>query len=221
MSPKSGLALALGVVATLPFVTAGPCDLAPCVAAHGTTRALSKSYSGPLYQVKRASDGKTTDIKPLSAGGVANAASQDTFCAGTTCLITVIYDQSGHNNHLTQAPPGGAASGPEAGGFDNLAAADGAPVLLNGKKAYGVYISPGTGYRNDVTNGVPTGDAAQSIYTVLDGTVYNDGCCFDYGNAETNNLDTGDGHMEAIYFGTNTIWGSGNGGRHFPASVVG
>lgn len=35
--------------------------------------------------------------------------------------------------------------------------------------------------------------------------------CFDYGNAETNNLDTGNGHMEAIYFGTNTIWGEGSG----------
>jgi len=31
------------------------------------------------------------------------------------------------------------------------------------------------------------------------------------GNAETNNLDTGNGHMEAIYYGTNTIWGTGAG----------
>jgi hypothetical protein len=49
------------------------------------------------------------------------------------------------------------------------------------------------------------------MYAVLDGTHYNDGCCFDYGNAETNNRDTGNGHMEAIYFGTNTIWGTGAG----------
>jgi hypothetical protein len=27
-------------------------------------------------------------------------------------------------------------------------------------------------------------------------------CCFDYGNAETNNLDTGNGDMDAIYVGT-------------------
>lgn len=44
-----------------------------------------------------------------------------------------------------------------------------------------------------------------------DGTHYNDACCFDYGNAETNNKDTGDGHMEAIYYGTCTVWGSGSG----------
>ena len=71
----------------------GPCDIygnagTPCVAAHSTTRALYGSYSGPLYQVRRASDGATTNISPLSAGGVANAAAQDSFCAGTSCVIT-------------------------------------------------------------------------------------------------------------------------------------
>src|SRR5664279_1127847 len=45
----------------------GPCDIygaagTPCVAAHSTTRALYGSYNGPLYQVKRQSDGKTLDI---------------------------------------------------------------------------------------------------------------------------------------------------------------
>jgi hypothetical protein len=29
------------------------------------------------------------------------------------------------------------------------------------------------------------------MYAVFDGTHFNDGCCFDYGNAETNNLDNG------------------------------
>lgn len=209
---KQNLHLALAIVAGSNFVSAGPCDIyGNCIAAHATTRALYNAYNGPLYQVKRGSDGATTDIKPLTAGGVANAASQDSFCSGTTCLITIIYDQSGRGNHLTQAPPGGAASGPEAGGYDNLASANGAPVTLGGQKAYGVFISPGTGYRNNKVSGSATGDAAEGMYAVLDGTHYNDGCCFDYGNAETNNLDTGNGHMEAIYFGTNTIWGSGAG----------
>ncbi|RDL35135.1 putative alpha-L-arabinofuranosidase B [Venustampulla echinocandica] len=207
--------LALGLVATGSLVAAGPCDLyssggTPCVAAHSTTRALYSAYSGPLYQVQRASDGTTTTIAPLSAGGVANAATQDSFCASTTCLITIIYDQSGRGNHLTQAPPGG-FPGPESNGYDNLASATGAPVTLNGQKAYGVFISPGTGYRNNAVRGTATGDAAEGMYAVLDGTHYNGGCCFDYGNAETNSLDTGNGHMEAIYFGDNTGWGSGSG----------
>jgi hypothetical protein len=34
------------------------------------------------------------------------------------------------------------------------------------------------------------------------GSHVNSGCCFDYGNAETNNRDNGNGHMDAVYFGT-------------------
>jgi hypothetical protein len=193
--PSQRNTLVLGLAATASVVAAGPCDIyatgnTPCIAAHSTTRALYSSFSGSLYQVKRGSDGATTNVAPLSAGGVANAATQDKFCANTTCLITIIYDQSGRGNHLTQAPPGG-FKGPEANGFDNLAAADGAPVTLNGQKAYGVFVSPGTGYRNNKVSGSATGDAAEGMYAVLDGTHYNGACCFDYGNAETNNLDTG------------------------------
>ncbi|CAK4033123.1 fungal alpha-l- [Lecanosticta acicola] len=216
MFSKSSFRLALDLVATAALAAAGPCDIyasgnTPCVAAHSTTRALYGSFDGALYQVRRGSDGTTTDIQPLSAGGVANAATQDSFCSGTTCVIAIIYDQSGRGNHLTQAPPGGATSGPQANGYDDLASAIGAPVTLNGNKAYGVFISPGTGYRNDQTSGIATGDAAEGMYAIFDGTHYNGGCCFDYGNAETNNQDTGDGHMEALYFGDCTIWGTGAG----------
>ncbi|KAJ6111410.1 alpha-N-arabinofuranosidase B [Penicillium sp. IBT 18751x] len=206
---------ALGLAATSSLVAAGPCDIyaaggTSCIAAHSTTRALYSAFSGALYQVKRNSDSTTTTIKPLSAGGVANAAAQDTFCANTTCVITTIYDQSGNGNHLTQAPPGG-FNGPESNGYDNLASAIGAPVTLNGQKAYGVFISPGTGYRIDVAKGIATGDEPEGMYAVLDGTHYNGACCFDYGNAETSNTDTGNGHMEAIYYGDSTYWGTGSG----------
>ncbi len=83
----------------------GPCDIyaaggTPCVAAHSTIRALYRSYSGNLYQVRRSSDNATRDIGVLAAGGYANAAAQDSFCSGTTCVITVVYDQSGHGNDL-------------------------------------------------------------------------------------------------------------------------
>ena len=194
----------------------GPCDIyaagnTPCVAAHSTTRALYSAYTGPLYQVKRGSDSRTTTIAPLAAGGVANASAQDAFCASTTCLISIIYDQSGSGNHLTAAPPGSAGSGPGASGYDNLASAAGAPVTLGGQRAYGVFIAPGSGYRNNAANGTAHGDAAEGIYAVLDGTHYNGGCCFDYGNAEANSKDTGAGHMECIYFGNCNVWGTGAG----------
>ncbi|KAF8196541.1 Arabinosidase B [Pholiota molesta] len=207
--------LAVGLAASISLVAAAPCDLyasggTPCVAAHSTTRALFSSFSGALYQVRRGSDNTTINIATLSAGGVANSAAQDCFCTQTTCLITTIFDQTGRGNHLTQAPPGG-FNGPDAGGFDNLASATGAPATLNGQKVYGVFVSPGTGYRNNAVSGTATGDAAEGMYAVFDGTHYNSACCFDYGNAETSTRDTGNGHMEAIYFGNAATSGSGSG----------
>jgi non-reducing end alpha-L-arabinofuranosidase len=193
----------------------GPCDIyasggTPCVAAHSTTRALYGAYNGALYQVRRASDSTTRDIGVLSAGGYVNAAAQDSFCAGTTCLITVIYDQSGRNNRLTQAPPG-TWKGPAPGGYDNLANATAAPIIIHGNKAYGVYVSPGTGYRNNNTNGVATGDQPEGIYAVVDGKHYNQWCCFDYGNAQRDNIARAPAIMETVYFGANKQWGYGAG----------
>ncbi len=180
----------------------GPCDIyasggTPCVAAHSTTRALFGSYGGSLYQVRRWSDGATANIGVLSAGGYANAATQDSFCSGTYCTIVRIYDQTSRHNDLTIAPGGGA--NPTADQGANAAAL---PVTAGGHKVYGVYISAGNGYRNNNTNGIATGSAPEGMYMVTEGTHSNDRCCFDYGNAETNNNDTGNGDMDAIYFGT-------------------
>jgi hypothetical protein len=191
--------------------TQEPCDIyaaadTPCVAAHSTTRALYAAYDGPLYQVERASDDTKTDIYPVSAGGVAKAATQDSFCSGTYCTITEIFDQSGHGNNLTDAPAGGADTGP-----DILANAAAAPVTVDGSKVYGVNISLGMGYRDDSTSDIATGNASEGEYAVLDGTHFDNECCFDYGNAETNNDDDGDGTMEAINFGDETTWGYGSG----------
>ncbi|HVU68945.1 MAG TPA: arabinofuranosidase catalytic domain-containing protein, partial [Ktedonobacteraceae bacterium] len=206
----------LGFPATSAFAAGSlPCDIyasggTPCVAAHSTVRALYSAYNGNLYQVRRSSDNTTLNIGVLSAGGYANSAAQDSFCAGTSCVITIIYDQSGRGNNLTQAP-GGSFPGPAAGGYDNLANATAAPITIGGHKAYGVYIASGTGYRDDNTNGIATGDNPEGEYAIFDGTHYNGGCCFDYGNAETDAHDDGNGTMEAIYFGNIKVWGYGSG----------
>jgi hypothetical protein len=199
--PLAVAGLLAGVAPTAQAATAQPCDIyaaagTPCVAAHSTTRALFAGYNGRLYQVERASDGRTTDIDTLGAGGFANSAAQDAFCAGTTCAITIIYDQSGRGNNLTQAPAGGAAGGPDA-----LADAAALPVMAGGHKVYGVFVAPGVGYRNDTTSGIATGSQPQGEYMVASGAHVNSGCCFDYGNAETNARDNGNGHMGAVYFG--------------------
>jgi hypothetical protein len=153
--------------------------------------------------------GKTMDISTVSAGGIANSAAQDSFCSGTTCVISQIYDQSANGNHLGEAT--GYWKGPGTNGYDKFASATGAPVYLNGKKVYGVYISPGYGYRRSNCKGTVTGNAGQGVYDVIDGTHYNQWCCFDYGNSEVSATDTGNGHMEAIYFGDSTQWDSGSG----------
>jgi len=194
------LGVCLGLLGPQALAATGPCDIyasggTPCVAAHSTVRALYGAYSGKLYQVRRAANGATKDIKALSAGGVANAAAHDAFCAGTVCTISVIYDQSGKGNHLTVAPAGGNGTAD----IETNAAA--LKVTVGGQSAYGVYVSAGVGYRNNATNGIPTGSSPEGIYMVTSATRVNDGCCFDYGNAETSNNDTGNGHMDAIYFG--------------------
>ncbi len=193
----------------------GPCDIyaaagCPCVAAHSSTRALYASYNGPLYQVMRQSDGKTLDIGVVQPsegdpGGYANAAAQDAFSANTYCWITILYDQSGKGNHLVQAPRGG-FSGPAMGGFNNIPVADMAPVTIMGHKAYGVFIEPGMGLRWNDAKGTAVDDQAEGQYWVISGHHYNSGCCFDYGNAETDSRDDGDGTMETTYFGNANAW---------------
>ena len=196
----------------------GPCDIYAaagdaCVAAHSTTRALYASYNGPLYQIVRQSDGGSLDIgvvqptaSPVpNAGGYADAAAQDSFCAGTVCWITRIYDQSGKHNDLTQAPRGG-FSGPALGGFNNVPMADMAPITIMGHKVYGVFIEPGMGLRDDDPKGTAVDDQAEGQYWVINGHHFNSGCCFDYGNAEIDSRDDDNGTMETAYFGDAPYW---------------
>ena len=205
----------------------GPCDIlatgnTPCVAAHSTVRLLLGSYRGPLYQVRRASDGKTQDIAFLAQVGAADSAVQDTFCTGTTCTISVIYDQSGKANHLVRSKGGAEVCRHQ----DLEAVANALPLNLNGHRVYGIKVisddnagctppagGEGTGYRLDQTTGIAIGDDAETEYMVTSGDAqaYNNGCCFDYGNVETTDKDDGAGTMEAIYFGGGAGWGHGGG----------
>jgi len=224
---KTRIELLLPIVCSLAFVGSvtlrrpdGPCDIYaragdPCVAAHSTTRALYSAYNGPLYRLLRQSDGKALDVgvvppSAMDAGGYANAAAQDAFCAHTFCWITTIYDQSGNHNDLTQ-PPRGGFSGPAMGGFDNIPLAGVAPVTVMGHKVYGVLIEPGMGMRNDHPRGTAVDDQAEGQYWVINGQHFNSGCCFDYGNAEIDSRDDDNGTMETLYFGNADAWYHGVG----------
>jgi len=218
----AGIALALSLFGTATVAQAAtpagsprPCDIyatggTPCVAAHSTTRALYAAYDGPLYAVKRLSDDRVRNIGLLQRGGYADAGAQDRFCAGTTCLITTLYDQSPMHNDLTQAPRG-FFTGPAMGGANNLPVADMAPITVNGHQAYGVFIAPGMGLRNNDTHGIAVDDQPEGMYWVINGKHFNGDCCFDYGNAETDSRDDDDGTMETSYFGTSSGWYHGVG----------
>jgi len=213
-----GLAVALAALAPATGTAAtGPCDIykaagITCVAAYSTVRALSNSYAGALYQVRRP-DNTTKDIGLLAPGGLVDASIQDNFCKGVSCRISIIYDQSGKGNHLTKAPAGS----PTYGLYnDSEAVADALPIKIAGTKAYGVHITAGgwttpgqVGYRNTKTNGVVKGDDPETEYMIADGTYVNGACCFDFGNAEMSSTVYGD--METLYFGTNDWWDKGVG----------
>ncbi len=190
-----------------------PCDIyaaggTPCVAAHSTVRALYGAYTGNLYQVRRSSDNTTRNISVLSTGGDANTAAQDSFCAGTTCVITIIYDQSGHGNDLAYQGPGGSS------GSDTPSNATSEALTVDGNKVYSLYVNPGNSYWHDgSSSGMPKGSSPQGAYMVTSGTHVNGGCCFDYGNSETDRTADGAGAMDAINFSTSCWFGgcSGNG----------
>jgi len=192
----------------------GSCDVlaahgSPCVAAHSVVRALYQRYHGPIYRVLRDSDKSALDIG-VDSEGLADVSAQDKFCAGTGCYILRIYDQSPRGNHLDTAPAGGACRLPGGAGLKPVNATR-EQVAIGGHTVYGAYFEGRQGYRNDKTNGVATREGEESMYMVARGDHYNEGCCFDYGNAETNDLDDGEGTMEAVYFGSSHGGGHGQG----------
>jgi hypothetical protein len=144
----------------------GPCDIyetagTPCVAAHSTVRALYAAYDGALYQIRRVSDGTTQDVPVLAAGGFADISVQDSFCNGTTCTISVLYDQSPNGNHLAKSPP--AHWLPNGGNEAN--AADGR-ITVSGHTVHGIFVtgfSSNVAYRNNDTVGIATGDEPESM----------------------------------------------------------
>ena len=96
--------------------------------------------------------------------------------------------------------------------------ADALPITLNGNRVYGINVTSGVGYRNNTTVGVAKNGMPEGMYMVTSGTnvnggpgSINGGCCFDYGNVEANGDDTGNGHMDALNFGTNCFFPPCNG----------
>ncbi len=201
------------------LVSEGPCDIlaaggTPCVAAYSVVRALRKDYihGMPLYEVNRTSDNSTINVTVApDSGGIVDTLPLESFCIDNSCVIRRIFDQSGMNNHLGIAP-----ANPHRGpGLppDNPVNVTKSRISVGGMPAYAAVFEGNMGYRNINTTGIATGNDPETIYYVIDGTHYNDQCCFDFGNAELTPGDNGDGTMESIYWGNSDGWshGFGNG----------
>jgi non-reducing end alpha-L-arabinofuranosidase len=206
-----------GVVPAAPL----PCDVLEgaghkCVSAHSTVRLLVRNYSGCLYQLQR-SDMTTQDVGAVD--GFADAAAHDAFCAGTSCVISIVYDQAPFGNHLTPAPPGSAKPTP-----GKPVPANRLKITASGHTVYGMLFRPGEGYRANCyacpypaeglkgigkAGGTALGDEPQTMYMVSSQKDLVNGCCFDYGNAEWTGNNDREGTMEAVYLGQGVIWGTG------------
>jgi hypothetical protein len=200
----------------------GPCDIyaaanAPCVAAFSMIRRLSSTYSGPLYQVRSGSNaqntgsGGTTHDIGQTADGFADKAAHDSACNGTTCTVSLIYDQSGHGNDLPVAKKGRSDGGAYAAADDFESIADAGPLTVGGHDVYSLYMEARHGYRTPVGvegDGVPRGTASQGIYMLADGTHYGQACCWDFGNVSPD--PTQYGVMNTLFFGV-AYWGRGAG----------
>src|SRR6185437_3926400 len=81
-----------------------------------------------------------------------------------------------------------------------------------GSKVYSLYINSGNGYWHDgSSSGMPLGSSPQGAYMVTSGTHVNGGCCFDYGNSETDRKADAAGAMDAINFSTSCWFGGCSG----------
>jgi hypothetical protein len=212
---------------------AGPCDLyaagnAPCVAAYSMVRALSSTYDGPLYQVRRGAPnptqntgvgGETQDIGILT-NGFADAAAQDAFCGDQACSVSIVYDQSGRGNNVTVAKRGLAAGGDFADEDDFESNAKAGRLTVGGNDVYSLFMEVRQGYRQTVAgDGMPRGRAPQGIYMLADGTRAGTFCCWDFGSVTPD--PTVYRTMNTLNFGT-VFWGQGAGnGPWFGADFEG
>jgi hypothetical protein len=191
---------------------AGPCDIlaaagTPCIAAHSLARRMLAAYTGNLFQVTRTSDNTTLNVGTLSTG-IVNAAAVTSFCAGTTCVISEIYDQMNtpaNGNNLTKDVAYGKYPAPV--GWTTPASGLTIPIAR---------IVPGEGYYQSgpgcgsiasgcSTVNMPMGNSAITAYMIVEDTSEGgvaDGCCGQYGDTESPTENGVNGTMFSLSYST-------------------
>ena len=210
-----------------PPPTSGPCDIyaaanMPCAAAYSMVRSLSKTYKGPLFQVRAGSSstnntmsgGTTADIKP-GADGFVDAATVDAACGTGYCTVSVLYDHSGNGNDLKRAPKGTSAGG-ASGLLDNYESiATKGQVTAGGHRVYSLYMNRTEGYGTTVAGkNMPAGDSQpQGTYELADGTRKASACCWEFGNVTY--LPATEYHFADTLCLGHTYWGNSKDSQWF------
>ena len=133
---------------------------------HG--RALYGAYSGTLYQSGAPPTRPPRTSRFSSAGGFADRPFKTSFCSGTTCTISILYDQSPNHNDLTNRrrlywlPNGG----------NEANAADGKITVGGHTRPRDLRQQPSAERRlpEQQDQRLATGDQPEAMYMVLDGT---------------------------------------------------
>ena len=230
-SATGGKSAAAGATATGGSVSTStlPGDVAmaagtPFVAAHSMTRAMFASYSGPLFKALRVSDNQEKDINAVAAGGLGDFAALNTFCSGTTCKVTTLYDQSGNANDMWRGDTTANAPGTpklcDLMDIEYWQMSDGTKVpiaLEHGWESNLVWKSVAQCLRNrDKTKNMPKGATPETQYGIFHAKYVNNNCCFNYGNTGNAIHYTGAGTLSALNFSKITFWSKGTGTGPWP-----
>jgi hypothetical protein len=193
----------------------------PFVAAHAMTRALFAAYTGPLFRALRVSDKQEKDIGTVPATGLVDAAALGAFCAGTSCKVVTLYDQSGNGNDMWRADDPstnqpGTVKPCDLMDIQYWQTSDGTKVPI-AVESGAMWKSTAQCLRNrDKTKNMPTGAKPQTEYAVFHAQYLNNNCCFNYGNTGNAVHYSGPGTLSALNFSKITFWSQGTGSGPWP-----
>ena len=193
----------------------------PFVAAHAMTRTLFAAYTGPLFKALRDSDKQEKDFGIVTATGLVDLAALSTFCSGTTCKVTTLYDQSGNGNDMWRADDPntnqpGTNKPCDLMAIDYWQMSDGTKVPI-AVETGAMWKSPAQCLRNrDKTKNMPTGAKPQTTYAIFHAKFLNNNCCFNYGNTNNAIAYSGPGTLTALNFSQITFWSKGTGNGPWP-----
>jgi hypothetical protein len=189
------------------------------VAAHSMTRAMFAAYTGPLFKALRVSDKQEKDIGIVAATGLVDISALSTFCSGTACKVTTLYDQTDNKNDMwrgdTTANAPGTPTLCDLMDIEYWQMSDGTKVPLALEHGY----EDGNGWKavsqclrnRDKTKNMPKGATPETQYGIFHKKYVNFNCCFNYGNTGNQIHYTGAGTLSALNFSTISFWSKGTG----------